>query len=365
MLFTIQGFAALPDKEHATPPIFCHGHRWCILFYPNGDATDKKKFVDGTIYVSVFLRCDDAENGETESFRAKPLLRFGPDLSKGFGNPLPSFSKETPAYGWFGSFTRDQILRACNADGSLPVKVDLQVDERDIVSWKPAPSMLRKIANLYETKAATDIDFVFAGGHRIKAHRFILAAHDSHLGGLSDDDSSGTTEIHLTGEDPRLFEIIIRFLYTESLPEDFDDQADAISVLKLADKHGFADLKMLMEARISESKDIITEESAVEILIVAESHNCALLKEAAMKVVVDEMPHIIGKNGWDDLLQWPDLANEVFNTQAKRSRPDENADDLDRLGVSALRSRAADAGLEVDGSREVLIKRLKETENES
>eukprot|EP00977_Amphora_coffeiformis_P028740 scaffold36777_cov199-Amphora_coffeaeformis.AAC.5 len=202
---------------------------------------------------------------------------------------------------------------------------------------------------MYETSVATDVEIVFDDGTCITVHRLILIAHSRHLAGVFRDDPTAT-RIHVGNDDRRLFKLIIDFLYQEILPDDFDVPADALSILKLCDKHGFVDLKMLMESRIVQTK-------AAELAVVAQSHNCALLKEAAIKFISDDLSNVMGKDGWNDLLKWPELVNDVFYMQATRARPSYRSG-LDSLGVAALRSRAASQGLDVDGSRESLVKRL-------
>ena len=357
MMFTIKGVQELADEMHETPEILCHGHRWYLEIYPYGSDKTKALEKDAT-YFTMYLCCADVTRREIKSIGAKWTSRLGSTTQA--STPSWTFSKKSNGIGH--RWPRDKILLCCNAVGTLLVKVDLQVDQNSIYSWKPPRELSTNLLKHFESQAtATNVDLV-VGEHRIGVHRVILAVHGSHLATIGEESSGVVAEIPMDGEDFQLIEMLVRFLYKETLPDNFDDEADALNLLKVADKYGFVNLKMLLEARVVQAKHIIRADSAVEILLFAESHNCALLRETAMKMVVNKMPEIRGKSGWDDIFKCPELAQDLFRYQSECSKPWDGNDKLDRLGVAVLRARAAEKGLEVDGSRTVLIERLKMAE---
>ena len=108
---------------------------------------------------------------------------------------------------------------------------------------------------------------------------------------------------------------------------------------------------------------IFTIENVKEILIYAESKNCALLKEAAMDYVVANKADVIKKLSFNDapgtLLN--DMLTAFVRSETEGATPaggnDEN--DISSMRVSELRRKAHEKGLNVDGSREMLIVALK------
>lgn len=160
---------------------------------------------------------------------------------------------------------------------------------------------------------------------------------------------------------------MVLFHYIEEVPSDFDMEK-AVELLKLADKFGFVNLKILMEAMIVESPTLLSKDSCLGLLLVAEAHNCALLREASMSVAIEHIPELMASENWKDVVQSPDLLQEMLLYQAQRGRRfirHSGATAFEQLTVSTLRKRLAERDLDVDGSREVLVKRLKKAVEES
>ena len=78
-------------------------------------------------------------------------------------------------------------------------------------------------------------------------------------------------------------------------------------MLNLADKFGVVKLNMLMEAMIVESLILLSKESCLGLLLVADSFNCALLRESSIDMVIHHMPEIMESENWKDVVQSPEL----------------------------------------------------------
>ena len=85
--------------------------------------------------------------------------------------------------------------------------------------------------------------------------------------------------------DEDLFKTFLQFLYTEQVPSAFDWEQNAYPLLELADRLGCSDLKLFVEAKLVES-GLETVDEAIKALLFADGHTCALLKEAAVAVLV-------------------------------------------------------------------------------
>ena len=118
----------------------------------------------------------------------------------------------------------------------------------------------------------------------------------------------------------------------------------------------YIELKQNLEADLIEAK-FITAENAADTLVVADSLSCALLREAAMKVVVENIAKIRETRGWMLLEESNALLMEVLE-QSKEDKTVDGGDKPDTC-VAGLRKRLADRGLDTDGTKQMLVKRLK------
>ena len=134
-----------------------------------------------------------------------------------------------------------------------------------------------------------------------------------------------------------------------------------MDLLKLANRFEYSDLKLFLEASLVES-DLVTYKNAADMLVFADSHSCALLKEVAMNVVVTRHQWVRQTAGWKALKESSSLLDQVL---AIMSRGVFDNDEETMIGVSALRKRLADRGLDPDGTREMLVKRWKQTEEDN
>ena len=107
-----------------------------------------------------------------------------------------------------------------------------------------------------------------------------------------------------------------------------------------------------------------TIENVMELLLYAESKNCALLKEASMDYIVENKAEVIERlsfaNAPGALIT--DVLTAVSRGERVVGGSGGDGDDESRFNamrISELRKRAHKKGLNVDGSREMLIAALK------
>ena len=118
-------------------------------------------------------------------------------------------------------------------------------------------------------------------------------------------------------------------------------------------------LKLEAEASYVESTSI-TFENAIDCLLYADSKNCALLKEAVMDFLVENRKEVTTKLSFKNVPGHviPDLLTAVNRDYDKGSPTSTYANDLSTIRVSTLRSMLHEKGLDIDGSREMMIARL-------
>ena len=104
-------------------------------------------------------------------------------------------------------------------------------------------------------------------------------------------------------------------------------------------------------------------ENLKDILLYADSKNCALLKETAMDYMVQNQDKLLGKVSFHDAPG--SLLNDFIAATARGARMSNETDDnnvdnqYNTLRISELRKKAYEIGLNVDGSREMLIAAFK------
>ena len=130
-----------------------------------------------------------------------------------------------------------------------------------------------------------------------------------------------------------------------------------------ADKYGVVHLKLEAEASLVEGTTF-TIENVMELLLYAESKNLALLKEAAMDYIVENKTEVIAKLSFANAPGT--LITDVLAAMSRGERVVAGGVDViggdsqyNALRISELRKRAHEKGLNVDGSREMLIAALK------
>ena len=195
------------------------------------------------------------------------------------------------------------------------------------------------------------------------AHRLILRQCAPQLAELcGETGEGGTTSVAITGVAPDNFRRLLSYLYGFKIPE-AEMEANAKDLIDAADKYAISGLKLEAEACFVKSTKI-GPDNVTEHLLYADAVNCALLKEAAMNVALEHKVEILDKGG---LRGAPEgLLNDVLAAVARRDllmqhyRRGRDDARLSILGVSDLRRKAHEKGLDVDGSREALISALEE-----
>ncbi|KAL3940507.1 MAG: hypothetical protein SGARI_000937 [Bacillariaceae sp.] len=153
-----------------------------------------------------------------------------------------------------------------------------------------------------------------------------------------------------------VFEVVLKYIYTVEEPIlgsgplgrgqiDF-----AKAVLAAADRFGVTGLKLF------------------DLMLFADAHSCALLKEAAFDIYAKEPKLVRASQDWGQLKKAPDLFDELFEyTTIKRHNlplNDDGEENIDGLKVPSLRRRCEGYGLDIDGTRETLVDRVKKHQKE-
>lgn len=197
--------------------------------------------------------------------------------------------------------------------------------------------------------------------------------------------NNNNVSIRIPQVDETTFEQFLEYIYTSNEPKllhalmkDFNANA-ATSLLIVADKFGSIDLKLYVESVLVDR--FLTVENCPEMLMFADSHSCALLKEYSMNLYVSNPIAVMATatESWTRLMESPKLLSELLihtttrkaychhssnskindNDIDNNNDKDKDKDDVKNLTIASLRDRLEEAGLDLDGSREILVNRLK------
>lgn len=417
---TFHNFASLPAQRGevvSSPTLECHGLRWKLDVYPGGDYASNQNVTN----VSLYLRClSSVEAGK--AVKAAYVLRApttgflpsGTQLASS-GRPLTFGTSPTNSYWGYGnSVVRDILLHPFNnylISGSLTIEADIQVvldnfpwpssnpwsnnecnevEGLTAADWKrkhnETETLLHKeLSQLSESnkrlaplsldmlrllESGDNADVIFEVGlakKSFRAHRLILLTRCPVLASLVEDCNAGDP-IPIEGIDPSMFLMLLRFVYGGEVPGKDAVKKDAQTIIRAADRFGCTGLKLHAEAELA-SADISTNEVA-ELILFADATNCALLKEAAMDKFVDDVDGVMASNGYEQVKESPSIMAEMMAAMASanKKRPTSNDGDNDkdykRMRVATLREKLAAKRLDIDGSKEMLVSRLKEAEKD-
>ncbi|KAJ1276442.1 hypothetical protein BS78_05G214800 [Paspalum vaginatum] len=267
------------------------GHEWYIRYYP-----DLCYEMDYSDWISLFLAID-YHGAKDDSVRARSKFC----LHDHVGNHVSQYSKTCLTHTFTATYTtwgftkfikRDDFESFyLKDDDCLRVRCDVTVfkgfrietsSSSECVIDVPPPDLQRHLGDLLADKVVGgDVTFE-VGGEEFMAHKYVLAARSpvfkAALFGTMKE--SAATRIKIDDMEPRVFQAMLHFIYTDSVLDDQIDRADRTMVaqhlLVAADRYGLERLKLVCEDMLCSCMDTST---AVSTLVLAEQHGCRGLKE--------------------------------------------------------------------------------------
>ncbi|CAN6288145.1 unnamed protein product [Urochloa humidicola] len=311
-LLVVRGYSRTKDdtpngKSIKSQQFRVGGYRWLIDYYPNGCEHDDIDYI--SFYLSLdeddvnrhvnfkfdFSFVDQVWNQEASRIRAK---RSCDDFSGGGSYwGYPCFVTRS-------IFERSRHLK----NDSFTVRCDIVVTTDDanlntsshcsswaVVSSSPPSGIQQHLGSLLLSGEGADVAFE-VGGETFTAHRCVLAARSpvfrAELFGPMKEGTTAST-IRIDDMEPRVFGLLLSFIYTDSMPgvdddcyHDDDDSDDGAGVIALwqhllvaADIYDLQKLKLICEESLCR---YIEADTVASILAVAEQHNCQGLKHACL-----------------------------------------------------------------------------------
>jgi hypothetical protein len=209
--------------------------------------------------------------------------------------------------------------------------------------------------------------FVFGGGGFLaKAPSIYSTSAKLNRSGIPPSSPSNVI-IELPDVNEVAFGALFKFLYTGTESTYIHrDEKSAQDMLLLADQFDCTHLKLYAESVLAER--FLDTSNAADMILFADAHSCALLKEAAMGIYTTDPKTVKETGGYSRLKESMNLILELLEyTSGERGEYIRVADrtpeeDVDNLDVTSLRERLRSVSIHnVDGSKEMLVKRWKET----
>ena len=376
---TFDNFEELPSaKGHAvySSEFSCFGTQWWISINPGGHEASS----DGM--VALYLhRCSE---GRDLAVKYSLALDFKDGEDQIIRRAKFAFDGAV-SWGWGDFCSREEIIGSEHGyysfleDGALTIHVSLQRDE--VTPKNPASSIILK---LFDDENSADVVFEIceqqnqseseSDRKRAKtstaklyhAHRLILQHHSQELADLCAT-SDGMTPIVISDVKPEVFRHLLYYVYGGDITDE-EFVGHERDIINAADKYGVTNLKLEAEVWYVKNKKI-TIDNVIDTLLYAHAMNCALIKESVMDFIVENKQEVLQRVSFQDVPG--DVCKDLLAAMSRHYDEDSTGDDDDenetdvekmcsKMRIRDLRRMLDDKGLDIDGSREALIAKLKE-----
>ncbi|TVU16208.1 hypothetical protein EJB05_39760, partial [Eragrostis curvula] len=280
------------------------GCDWKLNFYPESEEKEEK---ESEAFASVWLCLVEGPAGTRVKFHIN-LFEKDFEVSRETGKRrrkereetmLETDTKKFPRAGamWgFPKFVKKSVLREltrvsndCFTIRCTLCVIKVHTEDADAVEV-PQANLQQDLGNMLKDGEGADVTFK-VDDQLFHAHRNLLAARsavfkEKLLGAITEQDSNC---IPIADMDP-VFEGLLNFIYTDSLPDDWEeDKTVAMQhLLVVAHRYELYRLRALCEAKLYSWIDVQTVAST---LALAEQQQCVRLKDACLRFI--GCPHIL------------------------------------------------------------------------
>lgn len=330
-----------------TDSVTSKGCKWWLRVYPKGSSDSSTK----TEFISWYVNCDTSSRKEVI---AKAFIRIGNE--KRYLSPSV-FKPGSLLWGFDDSIERATILQNnLEEDGSLPITFYIHI----VDDWYPKDiESSNYLQKLYKNLSSENSDVTFlVEGKLYEAHKIILSILAKGLYDIAKE-SHTNDPIPIEAVKSHTFESILMYAYTEYTDIMPRNEEKARCLLVAADRFECLQLKLHIEYFIADN--FLKAENAAEFFIFADAYSCAFLKEAASNLFVTDMEIAKGAEAWSQVKESDRLMEEllVSLSRAAKSVQDKDSKDVDQMSVNNILQELETADLELDGTREILVNRLK------
>ncbi|KAL7531372.1 hypothetical protein ACHAWF_003741 [Thalassiosira exigua] len=352
------GFEELPTArghDVGSPVFECVGCKWRLVVWPGGYGSSVRGWV--AIWLDLISNDSDAAN---------IIFRISAKDSKGDDVAVSSFESITPYCHWVydDNFAKLSTIIDNLVNGTLI----LEVRTRSLDSSSSAPPFIaenphgNKMLQLFMDDDSADAVFEVHdendASSKIKklfyAHRLILKQCAPLLDELCGS-GSNTHSVPISDVTPGIFDKMLYYVYGGKI-EDETFESSAKEILDAADKYGVVNLKLEAEVWLVKTTKI-NGRNMMELLLYADAKHCALLNEAVMDFIMENRSEVLEYASFHDAPR--SLGSDILAATLRKDSDGEDGD-FTVMRICELRKKLHEKGLDVDGSRGMLIARLKD-----
>ncbi|RCV35504.1 hypothetical protein SETIT_7G244800v2 [Setaria italica] len=296
------------------------GCDWRINFYPDGNNTE-----NNGAYVSAFLYFLRGTACVTVELSLS-LLGKDDQVSEQ-ETCTPTFPSVGADWGWPQFIEKSKLQELLRLNGDrftircvMTVK-EVPGTEEGSAIVVPQPKLHQDLSHMLKNGEGADVTFS-VGAQLFPAHKCMLAARSAvfkaeFFGAMKERDDQC---IKIDDMEPTIFEALLYFVYTGSLPDDWDaDSSNNVAMLHLlvaADRYGLDRLRMMCEAKLCQDIDA---ETVATTLVLAEQHHCTQLKDACLGFIASRnvLGVVLKTDGFKHLLaSCPSIMTEILDKVA-------------------------------------------------
>ncbi|CAN6334040.1 unnamed protein product [Urochloa humidicola] len=299
------------------PALYVFGSN--VNYYPGLDLVFHGESPTGVTAILIGKIVGDADGD------IKPLTETKATVPKEFSRPM---HRSPPIY--IGMGTARDDFRSCSLTVECSITVFRERGPEGAIPV-PAPDLPRHLGELLHSKAGADVTFaVSTSGESFAAHKAMLATRSpvfmaEFFGQMKEKDAR---VVEIRDMDAAVFKAMLRFVYTDAVPELEENAAEAITLAKhllvAADMYELDRLKVMCERRLALGLDVSEVAST---LAIAEQHNCPRLKAKCIEFIaggsLENLDAVLASQGYKDLVATsPSVLAELLKAAhgKKRSR---------------------------------------------
>lgn len=303
-----------------------------IHIYPNGSKTED----NNGAYVSVYLYFRKAIPGVTVKFS---LALLNKDASASKLRHHTELSTHTFRSVGGGEWGHEKFVKKSKLQEFLRLNHDkftvgciLELTEvsrseavNTAVNVIPLANLNEDLARMLKDGEGADVTFD-VDGKLFSAHRCLLASRSPVFKALLFGPMKANAAQHIKIDDiePDIFEALLHFIYTDSIPppggDDDDcgggarqDNVTSQHLLAAADQYGVDRLRLMCEVRLCHGIDVLTVGTTLDL---ADRHHCIQLKDACLEFIAshDMLGAIMETDGFKHLLaSCPFIMKEILD----------------------------------------------------
>lgn len=297
--------------------------KWCLRVNPKGLDDESKE------YLSLYLLLVACQKNEVRAKFKFSILNSKREETKAMESQRAYRFIQGKDWGFKKFIRRDFLLDDTNGllpDDKLTLYCEVSVVAESInhsgqmvtSQFKiPDCRLADDLGSLFESGKFSDV-ILSVNGTEFNAHKSILAARSDVFSAMFEHEMEEKKQnrVEIVDMDESVLSEMLKFIYTGRSPS-LEKMAD--DLLAAADKYNLERLKMMCEESLCNN---LSNETAADILILADMHSANQLKIHAIEFINSHATDVMETPGWKQMItRQPHLVAEAFKALATQQVP--------------------------------------------